>query len=162
MDTHAVEGDSFSYRDLGIDCCSPARWNRCDHEGLQRMTTPNARGAVPSTPVEAFGVRFDPQTLMFYVQGEGVALTLKPMRILHMLLSASPRVVSRHAIEEAIWGHDPPDSDALRVHISDIRSRLSVAGRSLLRTKHGHGYYFSDHVVSSSVLATSREGAPGS
>ena len=42
-------------------------------------------------------------------------------RILAELMRASPRVVSRPELERALWGDDPPDSDALRSHLYNLR-----------------------------------------
>lgn len=73
----------------------------------------------------------------------GQTLVLNPLRlrIVSLLMRASPRVVTRSEIEEAIWGDNLTDSDALRTHISAIRQAIDkpFAG-ALLRTVHGVGY----------------------
>jgi DNA-binding response OmpR family regulator len=56
-------------------------------------------------------------------------------------MRASPRVVTRGEIEQAIWGDNLTDSDALRTHISAIRQTTDKPfKRALLRTMHGVGY----------------------
>ena len=44
--------------------------------------------------------------------------------ILETLLRAAPAVVPRTELEQAIWGDFPPDSDALRTHIHELRQKL--------------------------------------
>ncbi len=71
------------------------------------------------------------------------ALVLNPLRlrILTLLMRASPRVVTRAQIEQAIWGDELTDSDALRTHISAIRQTVDKPfDDALLRTVHGVGY----------------------
>jgi len=63
------------------------------------------------------------------------------LRILTLLMRASPRVVTRAQIEQAIWGDELTDSDALRTHISAIRQTVDKPfDDALLRTVHGVGY----------------------
>ena len=56
----------------------------------------------------------------------GVPLRLSPTGfvILETLLRAAPTVVPRTELEQAIWGDSPPDSDALRTHIHELRQKL--------------------------------------
>jgi DNA-binding response OmpR family regulator len=73
----------------------------------------------------------------------GTRLDLNPtgFRILRLLLEASPRVVRRSDLERELWGHSPPDSDALRSHIYALRRAVDRGfDRPLLHTVHGVGY----------------------
>ena len=46
---------------------------------------------------------------------------------------------------QAIWGDEPPDSDALRAHVHFLRSALDQAGeRPLLHTVRGIGDQLAD------------------
>lgn len=86
-------------------------------------------------------LRFDPATLRVERAGRRVELAPIPLRILSLLIRRSPAVVPRHEIEQAIWGDDLPDSDALRAHIHALRT--AVDGNNdepLLRTVRGIGY----------------------
>ena len=52
-----------------------------------------------------------------------------------------PAVVSRQQIEYLLWGEDPPDSDALRVHIYVLRTAIDRPFRNnMLKTLHRVGY----------------------
>jgi DNA-binding response OmpR family regulator len=54
---------------------------------------------------------------------EGNILNLSPtgMKILILLIMESPNVVERSAVEKVIWDDLPPDSDALRSHLYNLR-----------------------------------------
>ena len=54
-------------------------------------------------------------------QGKELMLTPIGKKILAVLMSESPNVVSRKQLEKAIWGDMPPDSDALRSHLYNLR-----------------------------------------
>jgi DNA-binding response OmpR family regulator len=45
-------------------------------------------------------------------------------RLLECMMRASPSVVSRHQLEQALWGDDPPRGDQLRAHISVLRRAI--------------------------------------
>ncbi|GMR08112.1 MAG: response regulator transcription factor [Gammaproteobacteria bacterium] len=62
----------------------------------------------------------------FDVTVTGTALTLTPIefKILEILMINSPGVVRRRDLEYYIWGDVPPDGDALRVHIHNLRSSI--------------------------------------
>ncbi len=63
------------------------------------------------------------------------------LKILIMLLQAHPNVVTRKELEQALWGDEPPESDALRSHIYALRSAIDRPFKhSLLETVHGVGY----------------------
>lgn len=63
------------------------------------------------------------------------------LKILIMLLQAHPNVVTRKELEQALWGDEPPESDALRSHIYALRSAIDRPFKhALLETVHGVGY----------------------
>ncbi|MDX1366197.1 response regulator transcription factor [Pseudomonas sp.] len=73
----------------------------------------------------------------------GQALRLNPIgyKLLAILMQKSPAVVRREALEEALWGEDPPDSDSLRSHIHQLRQVLDKPfAKPLLHTLHGVGF----------------------
>jgi DNA-binding response OmpR family regulator len=73
----------------------------------------------------------------------GVPLRLPPapMRLLQMLMQASPAVVHRARLEESVWLDSPPDSDSLRTHVHMIRQVIDKPfDVPLLQTVHGVGY----------------------
>jgi DNA-binding response OmpR family regulator len=67
------------------------------------------------------------------------------MKILTMLMQASPNVVQRKEIEHALWSDMPPDSDALRTHIYTLRRAIDKSFKNhLIHTIHGVGYKLVD------------------
>jgi len=84
---------------------------------------------------------FDLDTLSIARAGRAITLPALPMKILELLMKRSPQVVWRREIEQAVWGDNPPDSDALRVHMHTLRSAIDGDGAiPLLHTIRGVGY----------------------
>lgn len=75
------------------------------------------------------------------------AIELPPicLKMLELLMRASPKVVSRKEMEAAIWGDRPPDSDALKAHLHVLRGAIEKQSETLLlRTIRGVGYQLAD------------------
>ena len=63
------------------------------------------------------------------------------LKLLAILMQKSPAVVTREALEEALWGDNCPDSDSLRSHVHQLRQVLDKPFElPLLHTVHGVGY----------------------
>lgn len=84
----------------------------------------------------------DRQTLVCRRGGVRLELTPSGYKLLERLMSVSPHVVSRHDVEIALWGDNPPENDtALRAHIHALRQTLDRDHEvKLLHTVHGMGY----------------------
>ena len=77
--------------------------------------------------------------------GRFIELNRTCLKILAMLMQASPNVVSRKEIENELWSDMPPDSDALRSHIYKLRKAIDKPfNRHLIQTVHGIGYKLVD------------------
>ena len=77
--------------------------------------------------------------------GRRIDLNRACIRILTMLMQASPNVVSRKEIEHALWSDMPPGSDALRSHIYTLRQAVDKPfEHHLIQTVHGLGYKLVD------------------
>jgi two-component system response regulator MprA len=74
--------------------------------------------------------------------GAVVPLTRTELALLEMFLRNPRRVLSRTQIFETVWGYDfGPDSNALWVSISCLRSKLEAGGRPrVVQTVRGLGY----------------------
>jgi len=61
--------------------------------------------------------------------------------ILKVLMREHPKVVSRVELERELWGEDPPDSDALRSHLYNLRQAVDKPFDSpMIETITGQGY----------------------
>src|SRR4051812_44590509 len=74
--------------------------------------------------------------------GRAVPLTRTELALLEMFLRNPRRVLSRTQIFETVWGYDfGPDSNALWVSISCLRSKLEAGDRPrVIQTVRGLGY----------------------
>lgn len=99
------------------------------------------RGEQSREKIRVADLVFDPATLHVERNGKSITLPPIPLKILAMLMRQSPRVVPRNEIERRIWGNVRPDTDALRAHMSVLRSAIDKPfNTNLLRTVHGIGY----------------------
>lgn len=77
------------------------------------------------------------------VRRDGVELKVSQLgfRILQLLAEAHPRVLTRSELTERLWQGEPPDSDALRTHLYQLRQVLDKPfSKPMLLTVHGVGY----------------------
>ncbi|MCZ6894790.1 MAG: response regulator transcription factor [Gammaproteobacteria bacterium] len=99
------------------------------------------RGDVAREVLRVGELTLDLQTLK--VMREEHELTVSPIgiKILTVLMQRSPKVVDRWAIERVIWGDLPPDSDALRSHMYNLRKVVDkpFTGR-MIYTVHSAGF----------------------
>jgi DNA-binding response OmpR family regulator len=79
---------------------------------------------------------FDPDIQQATRANQPVNLTRTGYILLH-----APRIVSRETLEQAVWGEDRPDSDAMRTHIHALRQALDKPfAYPMLLTVPGAGY----------------------
>lgn len=87
----------------------------------------------------------DTATLELRRSGEIINLTPIGMKILTVLMRASPAVVSRRELERQVWGDILPDSDTLRSHLYNLRKLIDKPfDKQLLHTIQGSGYKIVD------------------
>lgn len=99
------------------------------------------RGSASGTILRVADLTLNTDTLQ--IKRGDMAITLAPtaLKLLVLLMRASPRVLSRQEIERALWGDIPPDSDALRTHVHALRAAIDKkCPVKLLRTVHGIGF----------------------
>lgn len=78
------------------------------------------------------------------VDDKAVRITPKGWAVMDALLHDPGSVVSRAELERAVWGDEPPDTDALRSQIHLLRKVLSEAGYDGIETVHGVGFRLND------------------
>ena len=76
---------------------------------------------------------------------QALELTPAGYQILLALAEAHPRVLTRSELTHALWRDEPPDSDALRAHIYQLRQKLDKPfAKPMLVTVHGVGFRLDD------------------
>jgi len=99
----------------------------------------------PETVLQVGPLRFDPHTFEAHRSSQRIELTPIGYRLLAALMRTAPRVATRAALEHAVWGDDPPASDALRSHLHALRLALDKPfERPMLVTVQGVGYRLVD------------------
>lgn len=112
-----------------------------------RLLALSRRSAVhkSSQVLKVADLTLDPKTLQVRRGGQAIVLTPIALTILELLMRKSPQVVSRSDIEHAVWGENPPDSDALRSHMHTLRVAVDHPfSKSLIHTVHGKGFRLAD------------------
>ena len=86
--------------------------------------------------------------------GRKLQLTNMGFAILELLMRRSPAVVPREEIERALWGDEPPGSDALRSHLFALGAAVDgEGGEPLLHTHRGIGYQLASQTGAGSESA---------
>ena len=74
-------------------------------------------------------------------EGKELKLHRASLKILEMLMRASPNTVPRQEIEFYLWGDHPPSSDPLRSHMHELRRELDKPfAHNMLTTMRGVGF----------------------
>jgi two-component system response regulator CpxR len=106
---------------------------------LRRVNLPPDPSA---SPLEVNGVRLDPGSREVSVDGARVELTTFEFDILHSLMRAAGRVLSRDALMEELYQRKATPFDrSIDVHVSHLRRKLEPS-RPLIKTVRGVGYQF--------------------
>ena len=94
-----------------------------------------------STRFEIGDLTLDLDTLEVHREGQKIAVSRTGFEILRTLMREYPKVVSRTELEQALWGDDPPDSDALRSHLYNLRQLVDRPFElAMVETLAGRGY----------------------
>ena len=106
---------------------------------LEVLTTRGLRRA--SKEIQIGDLLFNVDTLIVNRAGEEIDLNPIGLKLLRVLMEASPNVVTRAELEKELWGEEMPDSDSLRVHIHSLRNLIDKPfKRKMIQTRHGIGY----------------------
>ena len=120
--------DTVADRVTGLDCGADdylvKPYSMKELDARLRALVRRARGRQTRSVLCWEDIELDPAA--HSATRSGVPLRLSPTGfvILETLLRAAPAVVPRTELEQAIWGDFPPDSDALRTHIHELRQKL--------------------------------------
>jgi DNA-binding response OmpR family regulator len=87
----------------------------------------------------------DTSTLKVQRGDKELAITPIGLKILSVLMRASPAVVSRRELERQVWGDILPDSDTLRSHLYNLRKIVDKPfEKKILLTVQGSGFKIID------------------
>jgi DNA-binding response OmpR family regulator len=103
------------------------------------------RGALPRGVLSVGPLSIDLQTHRLARDGVEIRLSPVGMKLMALLMTRAPALVTRADMEREIWGDRPPDSDALRSHLYSLRKAVDKPfERALIRTIAGVGYRLAD------------------
>ena len=137
--------DKLAGLDAGADDYLVKPFEIRELEARVRTLLRRTRGTPGRDTLRVGDLVLDTSTLS--VTRAGTPLKLMPIgiKLLTILMRASPRVVSRQQLEHEVWGDVLPDSDTLRSHLYALRRAIDKPfGRSLLHTLPGLGYRIAD------------------
>jgi phosphate regulon transcriptional regulator PhoB len=109
-----------------------------------RAVLRRARPGEPGRPLGVGGVTLDTARHLVTVDGRPIELTPKEFDLLHALLEAAGRVLSREHLLNRVWGYaraDEIESRTVDVHIRRLRAKLGAEERRIATIK-GVGYRF--------------------
>ena len=110
-------------------------------EARVRALVRRRRGQISPELLRVGDLTLDTGTLKVKRGGKDISLTPIGLKILTVLMRASPRVVNRREIEREVWGDVLPDSDTLRSHVYNLRKQIDRPfDTSLLQTVQSTGY----------------------
>jgi len=86
-------------------------------------------------------LHLDLDTMEASRRGQPLKLSRTLFDILRILMRESPKVVTRDALEQELWGDDLPDSDTLRSHLYNLRQVVDKPfSEPIIETLPGRGY----------------------
>lgn len=96
----------------------------------------------PVSAIDTEGLHIDPNTRSVFLDGIEIALSPKEYDILEYIASQYPTIISNFEIAEHVYDENfDPFSGVIRVHMSNIRKKLMVHGKSILCNEKGKGYF---------------------
>ncbi len=133
--------DKLTGLDCGADDYLVKPFELAEVEARARALIRRNRGLVSPETLQVADLTLDTGTLRVFRAGQEISLTPIGLKILTILMRASPRVVSRREIEREIWGEILPDSDTLRSHVYGLRKAIDRPFETaLLKTIPSTGY----------------------
>ncbi len=137
--------DKVAGLDVGADDYLVKPFEIKELEARIRALIRRRRTEVSPEVLEVGDLVLDTGTLRVRRAGQALSLTPIGLKILTVLMRASPRVVTRREIEREVWGDVMPDSDALRSHLYNLRKVIDRPfSKPLLHTLQSAGYRLVD------------------
>ena len=140
----ADEVDRVVGLELGADDYLAKPFSTKELVARVRAVLRRARPGATARALTVGGVSLDPSRHAVTVGGRPVELTPKEFDLLHALLAAAGRVLSREHLLNRVWGYaraDEIESRTVDVHIRRLRAKLGAEERRITTIK-GVGYRF--------------------
>ncbi|UZR30436.1 response regulator transcription factor [Methylococcus mesophilus] len=113
--------DKISGLDVGADDYLVKPFDIQELEARVRALIRRNRGSVSPERLQVGDLSLDLGTLQVERSGHRLDISPTGLKILKILMRASPRLVTRPEIEREVWGEALPDSDTLRSHVYNLR-----------------------------------------
>lgn len=137
--------DKIAGLDAGADDYLVKPFEIKELEARVRAMIRRQRGLVSPEKLHVADLVFDSGTMDVSRANTSIKLTPIGIKILKILMHASPRVVSRREIERQVWGDILPDSDTLRSHIYNLRKAIDKPfEKQLMETMQNTGFRLVD------------------
>jgi DNA-binding response OmpR family regulator len=137
--------DKIAGLDVGADDYLVKPFEIQELEARIRALVRRRRGQTTPEALHVGDLSLDTGTLTVKRGTQTLNLTPISLKILTVLMRASPRVVSRRDIEREVWGDILPDSDTLRSHLYTLRKAIDKPfSKPLLHTVQSSGYRICD------------------
>lgn len=132
--------DKLDGFDAGADDYMTKPFELEELEARLLALTRRARGAVSHTLCVG-DIELDSRAMRASRAGTELELSPTGFKLLQQMMLAYPNIVFRDDMERAIWGDDPPDSDALRSHVFALRKAVDRPfDHKMVKTVHGIGF----------------------
>ena len=133
--------DKVAGLDAGADDYLVKPFELAELDARLRAMLRRAGGDVAAEVLRVADLEANTGTLEVRRQGEAIKLTPIGLKLLIALMKASPKVLSKTALEKEVWGEVAPDSDALRSHLYNLRKAVDQPyDQPLLHNIPGMGY----------------------
>lgn len=133
--------DKLAGLEIGADDYLVKPFEVRELEARIRALIRREQGLINPETLQVGELKFDTGTLEVVRAGQTLHLSPTCLKILRILMTASPRVVTRNDIERQIWGDIMPDSDTLRSHLYNLRQTIDKPFElPMLQTMQGSGY----------------------
>lgn len=108
---------------------------------LRRASRAQPEEAASSGPIQHGALTVDPERYEVSVAEESVPMTVTEFELLHVILRAAGRVLTRDDLIEKAYAHENHITvRTIDSHIKRIRAKLRRFGVSPIETVHGRGY----------------------
>ncbi|HIK19414.1 MAG TPA: response regulator transcription factor [Leptolyngbyaceae cyanobacterium M33_DOE_097] len=133
-------------------------------ELIARIQALMRRGGVTHTPILCWGnLSIDPSSRQVAYGTHLLSMTPKEYAILELFLRNPHRPFNAKVILDQVWTSlESPGEEAVRVHIKELRQKLTASGapKDLIKTKHRVGYQLNPLYASSSEPEVDAELTP--